>query len=329
MKTRPRNSVRLVGFWPPRAVEQYLSSKPPCSYSSVAADCSPKCSPCQSPVISTPSTIGSIRRSITPDYSSRSSSRSSRSSFSSRGRSYSRSSSYSRGRSYSSSSSSRSRSYSSGSSRSSMSSSRSRSRSRSNSSRRSNSYSRRSRSRSHSSSRSRSRSSSSSARSRSRSRSYSRSRSRTRSRYRTRSRSDPISDRFSAKYFQAIPDRRAAPRGTRITVATENEDASGRSRLDLNLFSYRLFKAKDQSKTKNTSYSQNSKSVFPKYPCLRHAISRLVLLLSFLTLQKSLESSSTYQLSCWLCYFVQFVTKPVKMCALEKFNKISIHFILI
>jgi len=35
---------------------------------SVAADCSPKCSPCQSPVISTPSTIGSIRRSITPDY---------------------------------------------------------------------------------------------------------------------------------------------------------------------------------------------------------------------------------------------------------------------
>ncbi|CAG5098682.1 Oidioi.mRNA.OKI2018_I69.XSR.g15885.t1.cds [Oikopleura dioica] len=74
----------------------------------VAADPSPKCSPCESPVISTPSTIGSIRRSITPDYSSRSSSRSS---FSSRGSSYSRRSSYSRDRSYSSRSS-RSRSYS-------------------------------------------------------------------------------------------------------------------------------------------------------------------------------------------------------------------------
>ena len=143
----------------------------------------------------------------------------------------------------------------------------------------------------------------------------------------------------------AIPDRRAAPRGTRITVtvtvAEENEDASGRftSRPVLYLLSSRLFKisATDQSKMtrNNTSYSQkNSKSIFfPKYPCLysRRAISRppVLLLLSFLTLQKRLESSSTYQLSCERPSFkLQFVnSKFVNLCVDSK-NSIKIAFTL-
>lgn len=149
----------------------------------------PKSSPCSSPAISTPSTIGSIRRSLTPSSSSSDSSYTSSSS-SSR---YSRSPKRRRRNSYSSRSSSRSRS-----SRSDSYSSRSYSRSRS----RSYSRSTRSRSRGRSKSRSRRRSSySSESRSRSR-RSYSSSRSRSYS-----SRSSSYDSRYSRRSYSRSKSR--------------------------------------------------------------------------------------------------------------------------